>query len=121
MNHIQIEGPVCGGQPGEIGGRGALMMLGYFGSQAATEKTFNRHSYLMSGDIGSFDKNGILRIAGRAKDLIILGEHKICPSRIESLALTQPAVEKAAAFWGAGRTAWGKGLFGGDRRNYTCC
>lgn len=86
------------GQTGEIGGKGAVMMLGYYGNQTATEKTFNRHGYLMSGDLGSFDANGNLRIEGRAKDLIIRGGHNIYPSRIESLALTHPAVEKAAAF-----------------------
>jgi acyl-CoA synthetase len=86
------------GQTGEIGGRGAAMMLGYFANQAATEKTFNRHGFLMSGDLGSFDAHGNLRIEGRAKDLIIRGGHNIYPSRIEALALTHPAVEKAAAF-----------------------
>jgi acyl-CoA synthetase len=86
------------GQTGEIGGRGAAMMLGYFGNQDATERTFNRHGYLMSGDLGSFDRHGNLRIEGRSKDLIIRGGHNIFPSRIESLALTHPAVQKAAAF-----------------------
>lgn len=86
------------GETGEIGGRGAAMMLGYFGDQAATEKTFNRHGYLMSGDLGSFDKRGNLRIEGRAKDLIIRGGHNINPSRIEALTLTHSAVAKAAAF-----------------------
>ncbi len=77
------------GQTGEIGGRGAAMMLGYFANQTATENTFNRHGYLMSGD---------LRIEGRAKDLIIRGGHNIYPSRLESLAITHPNVAKAAAF-----------------------
>ncbi|MEZ5649965.1 MAG: class I adenylate-forming enzyme family protein [Burkholderiaceae bacterium] len=86
------------GQSGNIGGRGAAMMLGYFANQEATEKTFNRHGYLLSGDLGSFDENGNLRIEGRIKDLIIRGGHNIYPSRIESLALTHPGVEKAAAF-----------------------
>jgi acyl-CoA synthetase len=86
------------GQTGEIGGRGAAMMLGYYGNQPATEKTFNRHGYLMSGDLGSLDKKGNLRIEGRAKDLIIRGGHNIYPSRIEALALTHKAVEKAAVF-----------------------
>jgi acyl-CoA synthetase len=86
------------GRTGEIGGRGAAMMLGYFGNQTATEKTFNNHGYLMSGDLGSFDDKGNLRIEGRAKDLIIRGGHNIYPSRIESLALTHPAVAKSAAF-----------------------
>ncbi|MCA8928904.1 MAG: acyl--CoA ligase [Alphaproteobacteria bacterium] len=86
------------GRSGHIGGRGAAMMLGYFANQAATEDTFNRHGYLLSGDLGSFDAAGNLRIEGRIKDLIIRGGHNIYPSRIESLALTHPRVEKAAAF-----------------------
>jgi acyl-CoA synthetase len=86
------------GESGEIGGRGACLMLGYFANQEATEKSFNRDGYLMSGDLGSLDATGNLRIEGRIKDLIIRGGHNIYPSRIESLALTHPAVEKAAAF-----------------------
>jgi acyl-CoA synthetase len=86
------------GETGEIGGRGACMMLGYFGNQEATENSFNRHGYLMSGDLGSLDGEGNLRIEGRVKDLIIRGGHNIHPSRIESLALTHPRVDKAAAF-----------------------
>ena len=86
------------GQTGEIGGRGACLMLGYFGNQAATEKCFNRHGYMLSGDLGSFDSDGNLRIEGRLKDLIIRGGHNIYPARIESLALTHPQIERAAAF-----------------------
>ncbi|WP_028716219.1 class I adenylate-forming enzyme family protein [Paracoccus sp. J39] len=86
------------GQTGEIGGRGACMMLGYYANQAANDKTFNRHGYLMSGDLGSIDAQGNLRIEGRAKDLIIRGGHNIYPSRIEALAMTHKAVAKAAAF-----------------------
>lgn len=86
------------GATGEIGGRGACMMLGYYGNQEATDKTFNQHGYLMSGDLGMFDDNGNLLIQGRAKDLIIRGGHNIYPARIESLALTHPRVKKAAAF-----------------------
>jgi len=86
------------GETGEIGGRGAALMLGYYANQAATEKTFNRHGYLLSGDLGSFDADGNLRVEGRIKDLIIRGGHNIFPSRIEALAATHPRVEKVAAF-----------------------
>lgn len=86
------------GEMGEIGGKGAAMMLGYYGNQEATDKTFNRYGYLMSGDLGSLDEHGNLKIMGRAKDLIIRGGHNIYPSRIEALALTHAGVEKAAAF-----------------------
>lgn len=86
------------GETGEIGGRGACLMLGYYGNQTATEKTFNSRGYMLSGDLGSFDPDGNLRIEGRIKDLIIRGGHNIYPARIEALALTHPAIEKAAAF-----------------------
>lgn len=86
------------GATGEIGGRGAALMLGYYANQSATENTFNRHGYMMSGDLGSFDAGGNLRIEGRVKDLIIRGGHNIYPSQIEARALTHPAVSKAAAF-----------------------
>jgi acyl-CoA synthetase len=86
------------GETGEIGGRGACLMLGYFANQEATERSFNRHGYMLSGDLGSFDERGNLRIEGRIKDVIIRGGHNIYPSRIEALALTHPMVEKAAAF-----------------------
>lgn len=86
------------GQTGNIGGRGAAMMLGYFANQAATEKTMNRHGYLLSGDLGSFDINGNLRIEGRIKDVIIRGGHNINPARIEALTLEHKRVAKAAVF-----------------------
>jgi acyl-CoA synthetase len=86
------------GATGEIGGRGACLMLGYFGNQQATEKAFNRQGYMLSGDLGSLDLRGNLRIEGRLKDLIIRGGHNIYPSHIEALAVTHPAIEKAAAF-----------------------
>ena len=86
------------GSTGNIGGKGACMMLGYFANQAATEATMNRHGYLLSGDLGSFDADGNLRIEGRIKDLIIRGGHNIYPARIEALALLHQRATKVAAF-----------------------
>ena len=86
------------GDVGEIGTRGALLMLGYFDNQAATEDSFNRDGWFMSGDLGTLDERGCLRIVGRKKDLIIRGGHNIHPARIEDLAHRHPAVLKAAAF-----------------------
>ena len=86
------------GEIGEIGGRGGLLMLGYFANQAATEQSFNAHGWFMSGDLGRFDERGNLQIVGRKKDLIIRGGHNIYPARIEDLAHRHPNVAKAAAF-----------------------
>jgi acyl-CoA synthetase len=86
------------GGVGEIGGRGAALMLGYFGNQEATELSFNRAGWFMSGDLGALDAHGNLRVQGRLKDLIIRGGHNIYPSDIEALALRHPDVEKVAVF-----------------------
>ncbi len=86
------------GSVGEIGTRGALLMLGYFDNQATTEDSFNRGGWFLSGDLGILDERGCLRIVGRKKDLIIRGGHNIHPARIEDLAHRHAAVQKAAAF-----------------------
>ena len=86
------------GEVGEIGGRGAMLMLGYFDNQSATESSFNREGFLMSGDLGRLDPRGNLHFVGRKKDLIIRGGHNIYPARIEDLAHRHPQVQKAAAF-----------------------
>jgi len=86
------------GEIGEIGGRGALLTLGYFGNQHATETSFNAHGWFMSGDLGRFDERGNLQVVGRMKDLIIRGGHNIYPARIEDLAHRHAGVSKAVAF-----------------------
>ena len=86
------------GDIGEIGTRGALLMLGYFNNQSATENSFNAGGWFMSGDLGRMDAAGNLQIVGRKKDLIIRGGHNIHPSRIENLALKHSQVLKAAAY-----------------------
>jgi len=85
------------GAVGQIGGRGASLMLGYFDDQTATEDAFNKSGWFMTGDLGTLDANGYLRISGRAKDIIIRGGHNIHPARIEELATRHPAVQRAAA------------------------
>lgn len=94
-NHDVEVGP---GEVGEIGGRGGVLMLGYFNNQSATENSFNTSGWFLSGDLGQFDEQGNLRIVGRAKDLIIRGGHNIHPAHIEEYAHRHPRVKKAAAF-----------------------
>jgi len=89
--------PLPPGQKGLIGGRGASLMLGYFDDQIATESSFNAHGWFMTGDLGSVDENGYLRLTGRKKEVIIRGGHNINPARIEDLAMKHEDVERAAA------------------------
>jgi acyl-CoA synthetase len=86
------------GEIGEIGGRGASLMLGYFDDQAATEVAFNAQGWFMTGDLGWLDDAGYLYITGRKKDIIVRGGRSIYPGTIEALALRCDGVEKAAAF-----------------------
>jgi acyl-CoA synthetase (AMP-forming)/AMP-acid ligase II len=86
------------GEIGEIGGRGASLMLGYFDDQRATETAFNAQGWFMTGDLGWIDEGGYLHVTGRKNDVIIRGGRKIHPTRIEALALRHDAIEKAAAF-----------------------
>jgi acyl-CoA synthetase len=86
------------GEVGELGVRGACLMLGYFNDQAATERSFNRDGWFLTGDLGVQDEAGNLRIVGRKKDLIIRGGHNIHPSKIEDLTMRHSNVIKAAAF-----------------------
>ncbi|AMN41169.1 class I adenylate-forming enzyme family protein [Rhodoplanes sp. Z2-YC6860] len=86
------------GEVGELGVRGASLMLGYFGDQAATESSFNAHGWFMTGDLARLDAAGNVQIVGRKKDLIIRGGHNIYPAKIEDFTMRYKAVAKAAAF-----------------------
>jgi acyl-CoA synthetase len=86
------------GQIGEIGGRGACLMLGYFADQTATERAMNAAGWFMTGDLGRIDGHGNLQIVGRKKDVIRRGGRNIYPVKIEDAARSHPAVLQAAAF-----------------------
>ena len=89
--------PVPSGEIGQVGGRGASLMLGYFDNQTVTEASFNKDGWFMTGDLGRLDADGYLRITGRIKDVIIRGGHNIYPARIELLSMRHPGVERAVA------------------------
>lgn len=90
--------PLAPGEIGEIGVRGPSMMLGYFDDQGATEASYNRARWFLSGDLGMLDAGGNYRIVGRKKDLIIRGGRNIHPAAVETLIMRHPAISKAAAF-----------------------
>ena len=85
------------GEVGQIGGKGASLMLGYYGDEAATRGALNSDGWFMTGDIGSLDEDGYLHIKGRIKDVIIRGGHNIYPVLIEQLAERHPDVDQAVA------------------------
>ena len=56
-----------------------------------------KDGWLDTGDLASVDAEGFIRLAGRAKDLIIRGGHNIDPATIEDALLAHPDVTAAAA------------------------
>jgi fatty-acyl-CoA synthase len=83
---------------GEICFRGYHLMRGYYGDEEATNKTIDEAGWLHSGDLGSMDSEGYVRITGRLKDLIIRGGENIYPREIEDLLYTHPKISEAAVF-----------------------
>ncbi len=90
------EQELAAGDVGQIAARGASLMLGYFDDQLATESSFSRSGWFLTGDLGWEDEAGYLRITGRKKDVIIRGGHNIFPAKIENLAMRFPDIAKAA-------------------------
>jgi acyl-CoA synthetase (AMP-forming)/AMP-acid ligase II len=85
------------GEAGQICGRGASLMLGYFDDQASTECSFNASGWFVTGDLGLIDNDNCLRVTGRKKDIIIRGGHNIFPAKIEGLMLRHASIMRAAA------------------------
>ncbi|WP_295543296.1 acyl-CoA synthetase [uncultured Pseudacidovorax sp.] len=62
-----------------------------------TAKAFTPDGWLATGDLGRLDEQGLLHLAGRAKDLIIRGGHNIDPGMLEDALGAHPAVQTCAA------------------------
>jgi fatty-acyl-CoA synthase len=56
-----------------------------------------RDGWLDTGDLAAVDADGFIRLAGRAKDLIIRGGHNIDPRSVEDALLSHPDVTGAGA------------------------
>lgn len=85
--------------PEEIGilvVRGPNVFAGYLHEQQ-TARAFTQDGWLITGDLGSVGADGLLRVTGRAKDVIIRSGHNIDPARIEDAANEHPAVAVSAA------------------------
>jgi fatty-acyl-CoA synthase len=84
------------GEVGEICTRGYLVMRGYLNAPEATAAAIDADGWLHTGDLGSMDERGYLRIAGRLKEMIIRGGENIYPREIEEVLLAHPSVADAS-------------------------
>jgi fatty-acyl-CoA synthase len=80
------------GVPGEVVCRGYNVMRGYYNMPEATAAAVDADGWLHSGDLGTMDAEGYLRIAGRLKDIIIRGGENISPMEIEEYLRRMPSV-----------------------------
>jgi fatty-acyl-CoA synthase len=83
--------PMDGTAQGEIMIRGNSVMKGYLKNPEATAESF-RGGYFHSGDIALQHPDGYLRIADRAKDIIISGGENISSIEVEGVLMRHPAV-----------------------------
>jgi len=83
------------GTDGELWIAGPMVVPGYWRNPEATAASFVG-GYWKSGDIGSVDAKGYVRIADRKKDMIIRGGFKVYPAEVESVLAGLDGVVEAA-------------------------
>ncbi|HET9765836.1 MAG TPA: AMP-binding protein [Thermoanaerobaculia bacterium] len=93
------------GEQQEIRMRGPHVFLGYYKNEAATREALDEEGWLHSGDVGTIDEDGFLKVTDRIKELIITsGGKNIAPQLIEGKLKAIPGIGQAVVL--------------GDRRNF---
>jgi acyl-CoA synthetase (AMP-forming)/AMP-acid ligase II len=87
---------LAAGETGEICLRGFHVMQGYFNNPEATAEAIDAEGWLHTGDVGSLDPAGNLRITDRLKDMFIVGGFNCYPAEIEAALLQHPAIAQVA-------------------------
>jgi long-chain acyl-CoA synthetase len=83
-------------EDGEILARGPIITPGYHGNEAATRDLIDEDGWVHTGDVGSVDEDGFLRIVDRKKELIITSSGKnIAPTVIENYLKESPLIGHA--------------------------
>jgi len=83
------------GEPGELCFRGYQVMAGYDNMPEQTAEAIDEHGWLHSGDIGTMDEEGYVKITGRIKNMIIRGGENIYAREIEEFLHTLADVADA--------------------------
>ncbi|RKH92335.1 AMP-dependent synthetase, partial [Corallococcus praedator] len=82
---------------GEVVIRGPNVMAGYVNNPEANARAFT-HGWFRTGDQGTLDAEGYLRLTGRLKELINRGGEKVSPLEVDTVLLDHPAVQQAVTF-----------------------
>ena len=86
--------PAPDGMPGEIVISGPQVMKGYWNRPEEDAASFVDGGF-RTGDVGTIDEDGFLRIVDRLKDMITVGGFKVYPSQVEQILYHHPAVREA--------------------------
>lgn len=83
------------GESGELWIGGPMVVPGYWNNPSATQTAFVA-GYWRSGDIGTMDEEGFVRIHDRMKDMINRGGYKIYSAEVENVMSHHPQVLESA-------------------------
>lgn len=86
------------GSVGEIIALGPMSPLCYVGDGSFDERYRTREGWVRTGDLGTFDDEGHLRVVGRLKDVVIRGGVNISPAEVEAVVRTHPEVADVCCF-----------------------
>ncbi len=75
--------PAALGEPGVLEIKGPNLFAGYWRNPEKTAEDHTADGFFITGDIATEDSAGVIRIVGRAKDLIISGGYNVYPKEIE--------------------------------------
>ncbi|HEY6757923.1 MAG TPA: AMP-binding protein [Baekduia sp.] len=84
------------GDVGEIHIKGPVVMSGYWDRPEATAEVLSPDGWLKTGDLGTADEDGDIRIVDRVKDLIIRGGYNVYPREVEEVLYEHPDVVEVA-------------------------
>jgi acyl-CoA synthetase (AMP-forming)/AMP-acid ligase II len=109
---LDESGAVLGpGEIGEIAGYGPGMMSAYHGRPSETSELIwqdeRGRTFIRSGDIGSQDEDGYLKLVDRKKDMIISGGFNVFPADLEEIIGQHPDVLDATVI-GVPHERWGE-------------
>ena len=109
---LQVVDPVSGttvaaGEIGELCVRGPMVMQGYYRAPEATAAAIDGNGFLHTGDLGSVDGAGYVRVLGRSRDVVIRGGENVYPAEVEDALLGHPGVAQVAVV-GVADARWGQ-------------
>jgi acyl-CoA synthetase (AMP-forming)/AMP-acid ligase II len=88
--------PVPPGDVGEVVIRSPAMMRGYWRDPDATAAVLDADGWIHTGDVGTLDAEGYLRLRGRQSEMFIRGGFNVYPAEVEDRLARHPGVARAA-------------------------